>query len=822
MSDEAKETPKDSAGESGEQPLIDPNNKPGTPEVLPVLPLRDVVLFPDMLLTHVISDPRDTRLIDDIQLQDRFAAFVPVTNTQTQPNDPAMLWDTGCVGIVLKVIKFPDGGVRLLIQGLKRVRIESVLQRFPYFSARTAELTDILEPGLQLDALHRSVREQFARLLDMLPHAPGEVKVSAANITDPGRFADLVAANLNLSMDERCSILGANNIKDRLEKIMVLLERETQIVELGTKIHEDVKQKINQGQKEFFLREQLRAIRTELGENQDDRLEITELGKAIEESGMPEEALKEAQRELNRLERMQSGSAEYTVSRTYLDWMTALPWTKETEDCLDIAKARAILDQDHYNLVKIKDRIIEFLAVRKIHPDGRSPILCFVGPPGVGKTSLGRSIARAMGRKFERISLGGVRDEAEIRGHRRTYVGSLPGRIIQGIRRAGTRNPVFMMDEVDKLVSDAHGDPSSALLEVLDPEQNVNFRDHYLDAPFDLSKVVFITTANTLESIPPALLDRMEILRLSGYSDEEKMRIAGKFLLPRVLADHGVPAKKAKIDKNAVKEIIQSYTRESGLRNLERELASVVRKLAVRLASGKRGPFTVTPKDVPALLGPPKFFATTQTRTETHGVAIGMAWTAAGGDLLYIESSIMPGKKGLLLTGSLGDVIKESAQAALSWIRTRGTKLGLQPDFFEEKDIHIHFPEGATPKDGPSAGITLVAALVSLLCRTPIRKKLAMTGEITLRGKVLPVGGIKEKVLAARRAGIRDVIIPAENVYDLEELQPEVRRDITFHLIKKVEEMLPIAFGRTADRFALSGMDGAEVLTAGKKIKSKR
>ncbi len=797
----------DELNEASEHPpIIDPNHKPGTPDILPILPLRDAVLFPDMLLTHVIQDPRDIRLVDDVLLQDRFVAFVPVVRPQADDNDPGSLWDKGCVGVILKMIKFPDGGVRLLVQGLKRIRIESILQRQPYFSAQTVEIRDVVEPGVGLDALHRSVRDQFNRLLEMLPHAPSEVKLSAVNITEPGRFADLVAANLNLSMEERCSILDSANIKARLEKISVLLEREMQIVELGTKIHEDVKQKINQGQREFFLREQLRAIRNELGDTGDDRVEINELEKAIEESGMPEEAMKESRRELSRLERMQPGSAEYTVSRTYLDWMTMLPWDKTTEDQLDMVKARKILDADHYDLAKVKDRIIEFLAVRKIHPTGRSPILCFVGPPGVGKTSLGRSIARAMGRKFERISLGGVRDEAEIRGHRRTYVGALPGRIIQGMRRAGTKNPVFMMDEVDKLVSDMHGDPSSALLEVLDPEQNNNFRDHYLDAPFDLSKVVFITTANTLETIPPALLDRMEILRLAGYSDEEKLQIARKYLIPRVLADHGMNKRNMSIDRSALTTVIHSYTREAGLRNFERELATIVRKVAVKMASGKRGPFKVTAKDVKSYLGPPTYYGANPTRAEAPGVAVGLAWTAAGGDLLFIEASMMSGKKGLLLTGRLGDVIKESAQAAMSWIRTRETELGIPVNFFEDHDIHIHFPEGATPKDGPSAGITLVASLVSLFTKTPIRARLAMTGEITLRGKVLPVGGIKEKVLAARRAGVRDVIIPAGNIHDLDELQPEVRRDITFHPIENITEMLPVAFPKLVQRFVGTGL----------------
>ena len=785
--------------------IIDPGHKPGTPDVLPVLPLRETVLFPDMLLTHVVQDARDTRLVDDVLLQDRFVAFVPAVRPQADENDPSGLWDKGCAGVILKMIKFPDGGLRLLVQGLKRVQVETILQRQPYFSARTSEIRDSLEPGMALDALHRSVRDQFTRLLDILPQTPSEIKLSAVNITEPGRFADLVAANLNLSMEERCSILGSANIVERLEKISVLLEREMQIVELGTKIHEDVKQKINQGQREFFLREQIRAIRRELGESADDRPETAELEKSLEEAGLPEEAKKEARRELSRLEKMQPGSAEYTVSRTYLDWMAALPWSRLTEDCLDLDKARKVLDADHYDLAKVKDRIIEYLAVRKIHPSGRSPILCFVGPPGVGKTSLGRSIARAMGRKFERVSLGGVRDEAEIRGHRRTYVGAMPGRIIQGMRRAGSRNPVFMLDEIDKLVSDLHGDPSSALLEVLDPEQNVAFRDHYLDAPFDLSQVVFITTANTLEPIPPALLDRMEVLRLAGYSAEEKLCITRRHLLPRVLADNGMPLRKTRIDRSALTTVIHSYTREAGLRNLERELSTIVRKLAVKMANGRRGPFLVAAKDVKAYLGPPSFFAAVPARAESPGVALGLAWTAAGGDLLYIEASAMPGKKGLLLTGRLGDVIKESAQAALSWIRTRGEKLRLPDGFFDEHDIHIHFPEGATPKDGPSAGITLVAALVSLLVKTPLRPRLAMTGEITLRGKVLPVGGIKEKSLAARRFGVRDVIIPAGNVHDLDELQPEVRRDLTFHPIESIGEMIPIAFPKLAGALDLPG-----------------
>ncbi|MDR0363142.1 MAG: endopeptidase La [Planctomycetota bacterium] len=806
--------------------LIDPNHKPGTPDILPVLPLRETVLFPDMLLTHTVQDARDVRLVDDVLLKDRFVAFAPVTEPTADPSDPAMLRDRGCVGVILKMIKFPDGGLRLLVQGLKRIKVDRILEREPYFQAETSVEPDVLEKSVTIDALFRSVRDQFTKLLDLLPQAPGEVKLSAVNITEPGRFADLVAANLNLTMEERCTILDASDVKQRLERISVLLERELQIIELGTKIHEDVKQKISQGQREFFLREQLRAIRNELGDG-DDRVGITELEKALEDAGMPEEAMKETKRELSRLERMQPNSAEYTVARTYLDWMATLPWNTVTEDRLDVEKARKILDADHYDLAKVKDRIIEFLAVRKIHPDSKSPILCFVGPPGVGKTSLGRSIARAMGRKFERISLGGVRDEAEIRGHRRTYVGALPGRIIQGIRRAGTKNPVFMMDEIDKLVSDWHGDPSSALLEVLDPEQNSTFRDHYLDAPFDLSKIVFITTANTIDTIPSALLDRMEVLSIAGYSEEEKLHIARRHLIPRVLSDNGIKGSQVKFDAAALRTVIGSYTREAGLRNFERELSAIARKIAVKIASGKMGPFTVKGEEVKKHLGPPRFFAPEVAKSEQPGVALGLAWTAAGGDLLYIEAAKMPGKKHLTLTGRLGDVIKESAQAALSWIRTREKELGIPDNFFENEDIHIHFPEGATPKDGPSAGITLVCALVSLMTNTPVRQRLAMTGEITLRGKVLPIGGLKEKSLAARRAGVRDVIIPKGNDYDLGDLQPEVLKDIRFHPIEVIDEMIPIAFPKLSERLSLgkkgeAGKSGGAGVSSKKKAADKR
>ncbi len=764
------------------------------PDVLPVLPSQDVVLFPDMILPLVVNTERDTTLVDHVLLNDRFLALVPMTGESEDEPSPEQLSGFGAAAVVLKMLKFPDGSVRILVQGLKRLQVEDYLQREPFLIAKTRSMEDALTESVKLDALFRSIRDQFHRLMELLPQVPEEMKVAAANIDEAGRFADLVASNINLSMDERCMILEESDVHRRLEKISLMLGRELQIVELGSKIQADVKEKINKGQREFFLREQLKAIRKELGEEDDAKMEIEELRTQIAEAELPEEAMKETARELKRLQRMQPGSAEYTVARTYLDWMANLPWGKLTTDRLDVIKARKILDADHYDLDKVKDRIIEFLAVRKIHPEGRSPILCFAGPPGVGKTSLGRSIARAMGRKFVRISLGGVRDEAEIRGHRRTYIGALPGRIIQGLRKAGTRNPVFMMDEVDKLVSDFRGDPSSALLEVLDPEQNHAFSDHYLDAAFDLSQVIFITTANQLETIPPPLRDRMEVLTIPGYAEEEKLQIARRHLIPRIIRDHGLKSKKVKITADAIRCVMADYTREAGLRNLERELASIVRKVAVKVASRKRGPFKITPKNVKSYLGPPKFFGESVTRREAPGVAVGLAWNPTGGDILFIESTRMAGKKHLHLTGRLGDVIKESAHAALSWIRTHAIDLEIHENFFDNTDIHVHFPEGATPKDGPSAGIALVASLVSLLKNRPIKRRLAMTGEITLRGKVLPVGGIKEKMLAARRSGIREVLLPADNIHDLNELPPQVQRDLTFHPISEIQDMLPLAF----------------------------
>ncbi len=790
--------------EENQPPTPSAETEPDLPETLPILPARDIVLYPDMVLPLVVDNGNDVKLVDQVLLGERMLVVCPITSPPEDDEaelDPAHLFGHACAAVILKMLKYPDNTVRILVQGVKRLRLGAFVQEEPFLVARIEPLADRIEDTLELSAVHRSLRAQFEKLIGLLPNFPEEVKVAALNIDEPGRFADLVASNINLSMPERCDLLAEADVHARLEKLAVMLGREIQIVELGSKIQDDVKEKIGQGQREYFLREQLKAIRQELGE-EDGRYEMEELAARIDAADLPEEARKEADRELARLERMQAGSAEYTVARTYLDWLVALPWGRSTEDRLDIKRARRVLDDDHYDLEKVKNRIVEYLAVRKIHPAGRSPILCLVGPPGVGKTSLGQSIARAMGRAFVRHSLGGVRDEAEIRGHRRTYIGALPGRIVQGLRKAESNNPIFMLDEVDKLVSDFRGDPASALLEVLDPEQNSAFSDHYLDVAFNLSKVIFIATANTTDTVPAALLDRMEVLTLPGYTDEEKVQIARRFLVPRVLADHGIAKSRLRVPVAAIRRIIHDYTREAGVRNLGRELATVVRKIAVKIAAGRRGPFRVKAADLPEYLGPKKFFGEILTRGSVPGVAIGLVWTPVGGDILYIESTRMAGKKTMQLTGSLGEVIKESAHAALSWIRTHALKLGIHEDFFETSDIHIHFPAGATPKDGPSAGLALVASLVSLLLERKIRPRLAMTGEISLRGKVLPVGGVKEKALGARRAGIKHVLLPTENMSDLEDLPPEVERDLTFHPVDTVMDMIPLAFPPPGNRRA--------------------
>ncbi len=773
--------------------MIDDSEKElNIPARLPVLAASDIVLYPDMIAPLSISHERDMKMIDQSLIGDKLVIITPLEREMENSSDTDAIHDIGCVAAILKMFKLPEGEMRLLIQGLSRAKITEYSQVEPHAVAKIELLQEKVPQTLQAKALFSSIRKEFTKLTDILQF-PEDIKVTAHNIEHPGRFSDLVASNIDITHDQRLEILDELNVMKRMETLSVMLGKNMQIVELGHRIQQNVKERIGEGQREYFLREQLKAIRSELGED-DGNYEIEEMGKKLEAAGLPEDALKEAKRELGRLEKMQSGSAEYTVAMTYLDWMVSLPWDKETRDEIDIIRAQEILDSDHYNLKKVKERIIEYLAVKKINPEGKSPILCLVGPPGVGKTSLGKSIAKAMGRKFVRHSLGGVRDEAEIRGHRRTYIGALPGRIIQGLRRAESKNPVFMLDEIDKLVSDMRGDPASALLEALDPEQNSEFSDHYLDVNFDLSKVVFIATANTVDTIPDALYDRMEIISLPGYSTLEKHEIAKRYLIPRVLKYHGLKAAQIRFNKGAIDLIMRGYTRESGLRSLERELATVVRKLAVEIVKGNTGPYRVTPEVVKKLLGPEDFTNELIRRSNVAGVAVGLVWTTVGGDVLFIESTAMPGSKHMLLTGSLGDVIKESAQTALSWIRTHADELGIDPEFYDNTDIHIHFPEGATPKDGPSAGITLVASLISLLLNKRVKSRLAMTGEITLRGKVLPVGGIKEKMIGAHLAGIKEVILPKSNMKDLHDLPKEVKNGIKFYPVEEVEEVLRIAF----------------------------
>jgi ATP-dependent Lon protease len=636
----------------------------------------------------------------------------------------------------------------------------------------------------------------FARVVELSPGLPQEVLAMAKSIKEPGTLADMIASTLNSKVEEKQKILQTTDIRKRLKEATRIVNYQLEVLELGNKIQTQVKGDMDKRQREYFLREQLKAIKEELGEKDEAGVEVEEYRAKIREKNLPEEAVKEAERELERLSRMHPSSAEYTVASTYLDWLTALPWSESTQDNLDIRKARKVLDDDHYGLEKAKKRIVEYLAVRKLKPDSKGPILCFAGPPGTGKTSLGHSIARALGRKFIRMSLGGVRDKAEIRGHRRTYVGALPGRIIQGLRRAESNNPVFMLDEIDKVGSDFRGDPSSALLEVLDPEQNFSFTDHYLDVPFDLSKVMFIATANVLDTIPPPLRDRMEVIQLVGYTEDEKIKIANRYLVPRQREAHGLKAEDLSFTRGAIKQIISGYTREAGLRNLEREIASICRGAASMIAQGEAQKVAIKVKNIPKFLGPVRVTAEAKARILTPGVAMGLAWTPTGGDLLFIEATAMRGQKGLTLTGQLGDVMKESASAALSFIRSHAERLKIPDDFFDKHDIHIHVPAGAIPKDGPSAGVTMLTALVSLLTDTPIHKDLAMTGEITLRGQVLPVGGIKEKVLAAHRAGIKTIILPKFNSKDLEDIPKRVQRDITFHFVDKMMDVLKLALAK--------------------------
>jgi ATP-dependent Lon protease len=764
------------------------------PELLPILPLYDAALFPKMVLPLVVMQAESIQLIDEAMSKDRIIGLL-VSNKQenVRPDPEGDLATVGCSALILKMAKSEDNKAQLLVQGLNRFKVKAFVEAEPYLQARVVHLVDDHPKSDEIEALMANVIKQFTRIVELSPGLPQEIGAMANSIKEPGTLADMVTSTINSTTEEKQAVLEKLDVIKRLKKVTQLVNHQLDILELGHKIQNQVKGDMDKRQREYYLRQQLKAIKEELGETDEASVEVDEYRAKIEEGNLPEEAVKEAERELERLAKMHPSSAEYTVASTYLDWLTELPWNETTEDNLDIKKARKVLDDDHFGLEKAKKRIIEYLAVRKLKPDSKGPILCFAGPPGTGKTSLGNSIARALGRNFYRISLGGVRDEAEIRGHRRTYVGALPGRIIQGIRRAGSNNPVFMLDEIDKVGSDFRGDPSSALLEVLDPEQNFSFSDHYLDVPFDLSKVMFICTANVLDSIPSALLDRMEVLQLLGYTEDEKVKIANRYLIPRQRRAHGLKSDQISITKGAVRRIISGYTREAGLRNLEREIANICRGVAAGIASEESEGAIIKVVNVAKYLGPVRTMPEAKARRIIPGVAMGLAWTPVGGDLLFIEATAMPGKKGLTLTGQLGEVMKESATAAMSWIRAHTELLGIDDAFFDTHDIHIHVPAGAIPKDGPSAGVTMLTALVSLITDKRIHKDLAMTGEITLRGQVLPVGGVKDKVLAAHRAGIKTILLPKWNEKDLVDIPKKVQKDVEFHFVDRMQDVLNIA-----------------------------
>ncbi|MGB2954943.1 MAG: endopeptidase La [Anaerolineales bacterium] len=786
------------------------------PSQLPILPLRGLVVYPETAVPLSIGQPRSIRLVDDVlSADDRLIGLVTSKDPQNEHPGPEDLYRVGTVASVHRLFRAPDGTIRLLVQGITRFEIKKFVEEEPYLKAKIKLSPVKVEHDLEVDALTRQARDQFAEITNLVPSVPRELVDAVISLDDPLQVAYTIANFQRLDLSEAQELLELNSVSEKLRKLVNFLTRELEMLEIGQRIQNQARSEIEKVQKEYFLREQIKAIRTELGEADDQTAEVEEFRQQIEEAAMPEESEKQAKRELDRLSHLPSAAAEYGVIRTYLDWMVSLPWSKMTDDNLDISRARAVLDEDHYGLEDVKERILEFLAVRKLrkeregeieetHEDDirkirEGVILCFVGPPGVGKTSLGRSIARSLDRKFIRISLGGVRDEAEIRGHRRTYIGAMPGRILQALRRVGKNNPVFMMDEIDKLGRDYRGDPTSALLEVLDPEQNSEFRDHYLEVAYDLSKVMFITTANLLEPIPSPLRDRMEIIKLSGYTDREKKSIAKGYLIPRQIKENGLRSEEITFTDPALQKIIRSYTRESGVRNLEREIGSLCRKVVTQIAEGKVERVKIGVREVAEYLGRPRYYGDEEiaNRTSVPGVATGLAWTSTGGEVLFVEATSMPGKNNFQLTGSLGEVMKESAQAALSYVRSKADKLGIEMDFFQDQDIHLHVPAGAQPKDGPSAGVTMAAALVSLISRRPVKGNVSMTGEITLRGQVLPVGGIKEKVLAAYRAGSTTVILPKKNQADLEEDIPaEVLEKINFIFVENIEEVLDAALTR--------------------------
>jgi ATP-dependent Lon protease len=779
-----------------EQKILEDNKNFSIPEVIPILPLHNVLVFPKMMIPLEVLGSNSIFLVDEAMTKDRLIGLIMAKKEPDSPDYHYKLEDLQNIGTctaIIRMAKVSDSRTQILLRGINRYQILELLDGKPYLQARIKVIEDTEVKDIETEALMANLVVLFDRILKLSPFLPPEFGPMAKSITEAGVLADMIASIINAPVEEKQKVLEITDTKQRLKELTRVVNHQMEILELGNKIQSKVKNDIDKSQRDYYLRQQLIAIQQELGETEESNVETEEYRKKIEEKNLPPEAKKEAQRELQRLSRMHPSSAEYTVASTYLDWITSLPWNEGTPDNLDIKKARKILDEDHYGLTKAKKRIIEYLAVRKLKPDSKGPILCFVGPPGTGKTSLGHSIARALERKFARISLGGVRDEAEIRGHRRTYIGALPGRIIQELRRAESNNPVFMLDEIDKVGSDYRGDPSSALLEVLDPQQNNTFADHYLDVPFDLSHVIFITTANILDTIPPALLDRLEVIELPGYTQEEKMKIAERYLIPRQLSENGLTTAQLKIAASALTGVISGYTREAGVRNLEREIANICRGVAAQIVEGETKVKTINVKDISRYLGPVRIMNDIDSRIAKPGVAIGLAWTPAGGDMLFIEATAMQGKKGLTLTGQLGDVMKESALAALSFIRSNATRLGVKKDFYEDLDIHIHVPAGAIPKDGPSAGVTMLTALTSLLTNRKVKKNLAMTGEITLRGAVLPVGGIKEKVLAAYRAGIKTIIMPDWNRKDLEDIPANVKKAIKFYFVTDMLDVLKLA-----------------------------
>ena len=802
----------------GEQETADQEEQHEVPEELAILPLRGVVVYPVTFQALSVGQPRSIQLVDDATVHKQMIGLVTARDEQTEEPGPEDVYQIGVAAVIHRMIKAPDGTIRLLVQGVERIRIDEWVGEKPYLKARVSPLPDQVEEDIEVEALMRNAVDLLRRLVSLVSQLPDELLMAALNLDDPRQLVYFVATNIRMEIPDAQAILEIDGVREKLLKLTSIMTKELEVLELGRKIQSEAQSEMEKMQREYFLREQLKAIKKELGEEDETAVEVEEYRKRIAEAGMPEEAEKEALRELSRMEKMPPQAAEYSVIKTYLDWLTDMPWQVSTEDQLDIAHARQVLDEDHYDLEDIKERILEYLAVRKlklerkeereqeevsdlIRSEREGVILCFVGPPGTGKTSLGRSIARALGRKFIRMSLGGMRDEAEIRGHRRTYIGAMPGRIIQGIKRVGTRNPVFMLDEIDKVGADWRGDPSSALLEVLDPEQNRDFRDHYLDVPFDLSEVMFITTANMLSPIPAPLRDRMEILDLDGYTEDEKVHIAQQYLIPRQIRENSLHKDEISFAEDALRAIIRDYTREAGVRNLERQIGTICRKVATKVAESEGGSISVhvRAEDLGDYLGKPRYYFEAAERTETPGVATGLVWTPSGGDITFIEATRMAGSKRLILTGKLGDVMKESAQAALSYVRSKAKELGIDEEIFAKSDIHIHVPAGAVPKDGPSAGVTIATALVSLLTERSVRSDVAMTGEITLRGQVLPVGGIKQKVLAAARVGLKTVILPKRNEPDLEEIPEEIRAEMTFVFADQVDDVFGAALRPAAE-----------------------